>query len=100
MKDVDPGLQKQTVAQEIPSCCSQCGWPGTGKTPAGVSVIRQKGKNVLIGRLSYYRISTLLCCLCQAMESAVANRPWFVKAQAEYLNQIKERARSINPPEW
>jgi len=23
------------------------------------------------------------------MESAVANRPWFLKAHAEYLNQIK-----------
>jgi hypothetical protein len=57
--------------------------------PAGVSVIKQKGKNVLIGRLSYFRISTALCSLCQEMESAVASRPWFVKAHAEYLNQIK-----------
>jgi hypothetical protein len=57
--------------------------------PAGVSVIRQKGKNVLVGSLSYFRISTVLCSLCQEMESAVANRPWFVKAHAEYLDQIK-----------
>ena len=89
MKEVHSGLEKQTVSLEKPLCCSQCGWPRTGKMPAGVSVIKQKGKSVLIGRLSYFRISTVLCSLCQAMESAVARRQWFLKAHAEYLNQIK-----------
>jgi hypothetical protein len=57
--------------------------------PAGVRVIRQEGKNVLVGNLSYFRISTALCSLCQEMEAAVASRPWFIKAQAEFLDQIK-----------
>ena len=60
MKEVQPGLGKQNVSPEIPLFCSQCGWPGTGKMPAGVGVIRQKGKTVLAGRLSYFRISTNL----------------------------------------
>jgi hypothetical protein len=89
MKEVHSGLEKQTVSLEKPLCCSQCGWPGTGKMPAGVSVMQQKGKSVLIGRLSYFRLSTVLCSVCQEMESAVASRPWFLKAHAEYLNQIK-----------
>ena len=57
---------------EMPLRCSQCGCPGTGKMPAGVGVIRQKGKAVLVGGLSYFRLSTVLCSLCQEMESAVA----------------------------
>ena len=59
--------------------------------PAGVGVIRRKGKIVLVGTLSYFRISTELCSLCQEMESAVASRPWFVKVQTEYLEQIKAK---------
>jgi hypothetical protein len=89
MKEVRPSLEKQNVSAETSLCCSQCGWPGTGKMPAGVGVIRQKDKAVLVGRLFYFRISTLLCSLCQEMESVVASRPWFVKAQAEYLEEIK-----------
>ena len=52
-------------------------------------MIKQEGKTVLAGNLSYFRISTDLCSLCQEMESAMASRPWFVRAQAEYLAQIK-----------
>ena len=89
MKEAQPSLEKQKASLEMPLCCSQCGWPGTGKMPAGVSVIRQKGKAVLVGSLSYFHLSTALCSLCQEMESAVASRPWFVKAHAEYLDQIK-----------
>ena len=89
MKEVHPSLEKQNVSLETPLCCSQCGWPGTGKMPAGVRVIKQEGKTVLVGNLSYFRISTVLCSLCQEMECAVASRPWFVKAHAEYLNQVK-----------
>ena len=36
--------------------------------PAGVAVIKQEGKTVLAGNLSYFRISTVLCSLCQEME--------------------------------
>jgi len=95
MKEVQPGLGKQNVSPDIPLFCSQCGWPGTGKMPAGVCVIRQKGKTVLVGTLSYFRISTDLCSLCQEMESAVASRPWFVKAHAEYMDQIKVKKQLL-----
>jgi hypothetical protein len=95
MKEVQPGLEKPNVPAEIPSSCSQCGWPGIGKMPAGVGVIRQKGKTVLAGTLSYFRISTDLCSLCQEMESAVASRPWFVKAHAEYTDQIKAKKQLL-----
>jgi len=88
MKEVQPSREKQNISPE-PLCCSQCGWPGTGTMPAGVTVIKQEGKTVLAGHLSYFRISTDLCSLCQEMESAMASRPWFVRAQAEYLAQIK-----------
>jgi hypothetical protein len=89
MKEVHPSIQKQAASPENRFCCSQYGWPGTGKMPAGVRVTKQNGKHVLIGRLSYFLISAVLCSVCQEMESAVASRPWFVKAHAEYLNQIK-----------
>lgn len=94
MKEVQPSLEKQNVSPEA-LFCSQCGWPGTGKMPAGVGVIRQKGKTVLVGTLSYFRISTDLCSLCQEMESAVASRPWFVKAHAEYMDQIKVKKQLL-----
>jgi len=63
--------------------------------PAGVGVIRQKGKTVPVGTLSYFRIRTNLCSLCQEMESAVASRPWFVKAHAEYMDQIKVKKQLL-----
>jgi hypothetical protein len=63
--------------------------------PAGVRVIKQEGKTVLVGRLSYFRINTVLCSLCQEMESAVASRPWFVKAHTEYLDQIKVKQQML-----
>ena len=88
MKEAQTSLEKQNACPEMPVCCSQCGWPGTGKMPAGVGVIRENGKTVLVGTLSYFRISTVLCSVCQEMESAVANRPWFIKAQAEYQDQL------------
>jgi hypothetical protein len=63
--------------------------------PAGVRVIKQKGKTVPVGNLSYFRMSTALCSLCQEMESAVASQPWFVKAHAEYLDQIKVKKEML-----
>ena len=57
--------------------------------PAGVCLIKQAGKTVLFGNLSYFRINTVLCSLCREMASAVASRPWFVEAHAEYLNEIR-----------
>ena len=63
--------------------------------PAGVSVIRQNGKTVLAGKLSYFHINVVLCSLCQEMEAAMASRPWFVKAQAEYLDEIKVKKEML-----
>ena len=63
--------------------------------PAGVCVIKQEGKIVMVGRLSYFRIGTVLCSLCEEMESAVATRPWFVKAHAEYLDQLKVKRQRL-----
>jgi hypothetical protein len=63
--------------------------------PAGVRAINQKGKSVLVGNLSYFCIRTVLCSLCQEMESAVASRPWFVTAHAEYLDQIKVKKQML-----
>jgi hypothetical protein len=91
MKEAQPSLEKQNVSAETPLCCSQCGWPGTGKMPAGVGVIRQKDKTVLVGTLSYFRTNTTLCSLCHEMESALASRPWFVKAHSEYVDEIKSK---------
>jgi hypothetical protein len=91
MKEAQPSLEKQNVSPEMPLCCSQCGWPGTGISPAGVCVIKQNGKTVLVGTLTYFHINTELCSLCREMESAVASRPWFVKAQSEYVDEIKAK---------
>jgi len=65
--------------------------------PAGVRMIRQKGETVLVGNLSYFSTRTALCSLCQEMESVVARRPWFVKAHAEYLAQIKVKRQMLGP---
>ena len=66
--------------------------------PAGVSVICEKGKTVLAGKLSYFRINTVLCSLCQEMEAAMASRPWFVKAHTEYLDEIKVKKEILGSP--
>ena len=89
MKDVRPSLEKQLAPSEIASCCPECGWPGMGNLPAGVSLVKQGDRTILVGNLSYFRIKTDLCSLCQEMESAVASRRWFVEAHAEYLDHIQ-----------
>jgi len=63
--------------------------------PAGVRLIMQDGKTVLAGRLSYFLINTAVCSLCQEMESAVASRPWFVKAQDDYLDQMRVKKQIL-----
>jgi len=69
--------------------CPQCGWPGIGEMPAGVRSIKQSGKSVLIGRLTYLRMNSVLCSVCADMRSAVSARPWFLEAHEEYLDQVK-----------
>ena len=95
MKTLRARFENANVTREKPLCCSQCGWPGIGKRPAGVRVIKRNGKDVLIGQLSYYRISGMLCSVCQEMESAVANRQWFVEAHLEYLDQIRVKKQLL-----
>jgi hypothetical protein len=95
MQEDHPSLEEPNVTLEKSLRCSQCGWPGTGKMPAGVRVIKRNGKTVLIGQLSYFRVSSVLCSLCQEMECAVASRPWFVEAQAEYLDQIEVKKQML-----
>jgi hypothetical protein len=63
--------------------------------PTGVRVLNRAGKHVLIGQLSYYRMSGVLCSVCQEMESAVAISPWFIEAQAEYLDQIEVKKKLL-----
>ena len=69
--------------------CPQCGWPGIGEMPAGVQLVKQSGKSVLIGRLTYLRMNSVLCSVCADMRSAVSARPWFLEAHEEYLDQVK-----------
>ena len=75
--------------------CPECGWPGIGNMPAGVRMIKRNGKQVVIGQLSYFRLRTVLCSVCQAMKSAVEARQWFVEAHTEYLHQIKVKKRLL-----
>ena len=63
--------------------------------PAGVRVIEQNGKNVLIGQLSYFHKSDALCSVCQDMKFAVASRKWFVDAHVEYLGQIEAKKKML-----
>jgi len=69
--------------------CPECGWPGIGEMPVGVRLVKQSGKRVLIGRLSYFRMNSVLCAVCAHMRSAVSARPWFLEAHGEYLDQVK-----------
>ena len=57
--------------------------------PAGVQLVKQSGKSVLIGHLTYIRMASVLCSVCAEMKSAVAARPWFLEAHGEYLDQVK-----------
>ena len=69
--------------------CPGCGWPGIGEMPAGVRLVKQSEKSVLIGRLSYVCMNSVLCSVCADMKFALAARPWFVEAHSEYLDQVK-----------
>jgi hypothetical protein len=80
--------QRAVVKEDIVNC-PQCGWPGIGEMPAGVRLVKQSGKSVLIGHLAYYRKNSVLCSVCVDMMCAVAARPWFLGAHDEYLDQVK-----------
>ena len=63
--------------------------------PTGVRVTNRNGTHVLIGRLSYFHTSTVLCSVCRDMKSAVATRPWFVEAHAEFLDQVEAKKQLL-----
>jgi hypothetical protein len=96
MKTTHVNTDNTETAVEKSSRCAACGWPGLGKMPTGVRMIRGNEKHVLIGQLSYYPINRVLCAVCQEMESAVTTRPWFVGAHAEYLDDVKAKRRLLD----
>lgn len=57
--------------------------------PTGVRIVHQDGKRVLIGQLNYYATNAPLCSVCEDMKWALEDRPWFIDAHEEYLNQVK-----------
>lgn len=77
--------------------CRECGWPGVGKTPTGVRQLNRGERAVLVGQLTY--ISTVggdgLCSVCKDMQAAVEERPWFVEAHGEFLEQVKTKKRLL-----
>src|SRR6266700_5321184 len=95
MKTTHVSAENIAMTVEKSSRCAECGWPGIGTMPTGVRRIRQDGKDILIGQLSYYLGSGAFCSVCQEMESAVKGRPWFVEAHAEYLDQVKATKRLL-----
>lgn len=80
--------ENAVTSQKLKPCC-ECGWPGVGNLPTGVRTLNGGGGRVLFGQLSYFFIRTELCSVCQEMLTAVENRPWFVEAHHEYLDQIE-----------
>ena len=95
MKATHVSAENTEMTVQKSSRCAECGWPGIGEMPTGVQMIRENGKDLLIGQLFYYRMNCVLCSVCQEMESAVATRPWFVEAHAEYLDQVKAKERLL-----
>ena len=89
MKSGSWQLREHSRREEDIVHCPECGWPGIGEMPAGVRLVKQSGKSVLIGNLSYLRMNSVLCSVCADMRSAVSARPWFLEAHGEYLDQVK-----------
>ena len=88
-------VHRAVVREDIVNC-PQCGWPGMGEMPAGVRLVKQNGKSVLIGHLDYFHMNSVLCSDCADMRCAVAARPWFVEAHDEYLDQVKVKKHILH----
>jgi len=95
MSAVNLHVENTDATLAKPRCCAECGWPGIAYMPAGVRVINTNGKQVVVGQLSYFRVTTALCSVCQDMKSAAASRAWFVDAHAEYLDQIEVKKQLL-----
>lgn len=79
--------------------CPECGWPGVGMMPAGVRQVVRDGKRVLLGQLTYFPAEEgPLCSVCRDMKWTVVERPWFVEAHREYLEQVKLKNKLMGKP--
>jgi hypothetical protein len=63
--------------------------------PAGVRVIDQNGKRVLVGQLTYYATNAPLCSLCEDMKWALEKSPWFIEAHEEYLYELNVKRQLL-----
>ena len=95
MKPAHLTIENANTAKQQLTFCAECGWPGVGNMPAGVRTLSRNGRRLLVGQLSYFRIDTKLCSLCQEMMAAVECRSWFIKAHKEYLNQIRVKKQLL-----
>lgn len=77
--------------------CPECGWPGVGEMPAGVRQMNRGGRTILLGQLTYFSTADdgPLCSVCKEMKAAVEDRPWFVEAHREYLDQVKMKRQLL-----
>jgi hypothetical protein len=75
--------------------CPECGWPGAGKMPAGVCVVKKDGKRVLVGQLTYFSTTAPLCSVCEDMKWAIENNPWFVEAHEDYLYEVELKKKLL-----
>ena len=71
------------ICRNFPLYPSRCGF---SPSPSSYQLRDRSEKlwhrrDLLIGQLTYHRTSGVLCSVCQAMEVAVASRPWFVEAR-------------------
>jgi hypothetical protein len=41
-------------------------------------------------------MESVLCSVCDAMKSAVAEKPWFLEAHREYLDQVKAKKHILH----
>jgi hypothetical protein len=41
-------------------------------------------------------MESVLCSVCDAMKSAVAEKPWFLEAHGEYLDQVKAKKHILH----
>ena len=75
--------------------CPECGWPGAGRMPAGVRLVHRDGKRVVVGQLSYYETNAPLCSVCEDKKWVLEERPWFIDAHEEYLDQVKVKKQLL-----
>ncbi|HTU32597.1 MAG TPA: hypothetical protein VMF66_02210 [Candidatus Acidoferrum sp.] len=63
--------------------------------PAGVCVVKENGKKVLVGQLSYFSTNAPLCSVCEDMKWALEDKAWFIEAHEDYLYQIQVKKQLL-----